>query len=281
MSLQREPGAAIRTKVIDRWDAAAASYEDTIERRTGAYVPLLLERLNLAPRDRVVDVACGTGAVALELAQAGATVLAVDHSSGMVRRLRERMAEEGLGELVTAAVGDATALGLPDGHAAATVSNFGVIFCPDVDKAVAEMARVTRPEGTMAITAWTPLERNGLSHLRAMDSAALGFEVPTPGGFAWADTEALRQTFLAAGLVELRIEEHAGPAILLESWQGFRLMFKSPAFASMFDGLDEEQGEIFVEAFLEQARATHGEGPIELPKQAWVVSAQRPPAAQR
>lgn len=267
-----------RPSAVERWDAAAASYEDTIEKRTVFFVRGLLERLSERDREQVVDVACGTGIVTLALAEMGSRVFATDHSPAMVSRTQARVAERGFSERVTTGVGDAMNLDLPSGWGNAAVSNHGVIFCPDIDRAIREMARVTRPGGVVALTAWTPMERNGLRFLLDIKAEALGFPVPEPEGFAFSDVDALRRSLSKAALVDLQINEVDGPSIELPSWHAMSGMLKSPAFASMFDDLGVTQRTTLEEAILAQAQATFGEGPIEIPKQAWIASGRVPGA---
>jgi len=276
MAKETRHEGAVRTAVVERWDDAAATYEGTVEKRTRAFVAPLLERLSLVFGDLAIDVACGTGAVALELARAGAKVLAVDHSPRMVARLRERTAEFGFDEAITTRVGDAQQLDASDALAAATVSGFGVIFCPDIDRALTEMVRVTRPGGVVAFSAWTPMEENGWAALSALDAGSLGFEIPLPEGFAWASERALHRSLSSAGLERLRIETVVGPSFQLASSEGYRDMFKAAAFSPMIHGLPASRREPFLEAFLTQVRAIHGDGPIEIPKRAWIASGVRP-----
>ncbi|MCP4006896.1 MAG: class I SAM-dependent methyltransferase [bacterium] len=261
-----------RSGAVERWDAAAAYYEDTIEKATAFFVNGLLERLLERDREQVVDVACGTGIVTLALAEGGARVLAIDHSSAMVSRTRARVDERGLGDRVTTGVEDATSLDLPSGYASAAVSNHGIIFCPDVDRAISEMARVTRVGGVVALTAWTPMEHNGLRYWLELDPEVLGFPVPQPEGFAFSDIDALEGSLTKAGLVDLQIDEADGPSVELPSWKALRGMLKSPAFASMFDGLDATQSATLEEAIMTQTQVTYGEGAIEIPRQAWIAS---------
>jgi ubiquinone/menaquinone biosynthesis C-methylase UbiE len=257
-----------RVRAVERWDAAAASYEETTEKRTAVFVAALLERLSDRDRDFVVDVACGTGVVTLALAEGGSHVFATDYSSAMVARTQARVAERGLDGRVTTGVADAISLNLPNGRASAAVSNHGVIFCPNVDRAILEMARVTRPGGLIALTAWT----KDLQFLFDLDPEVLGFAAPTPEGFAFSDTDDLRRCLANAGLVDLQIEVVAGPSIELSSWEATRGLLKSPAFASMFDRLDAVQSATLEQAILARARAIYGEDSIDIPRQAWIAS---------
>ncbi len=133
----------------DRWDKVAQHYLKTAHPFTSRFAEAALAQVPLTCRSRVLDVAAGTGALALAAAQTGAQVLAVDFSPGMV----ERIAEAGLAN-VDAKVMDGQALALPDNSFDAVFSIFGVIMFPDWRKGLAEMARVTRPGGCGVVATW-------------------------------------------------------------------------------------------------------------------------------
>lgn len=133
----------------DHWDTAAQHYEKTAHPFTALYARAALSRVPLSPASRVLDVAAGTGALALQAAQSGAHVLATDFSPGMVARI----AAAGLPN-VEARVMDGQALDLPDASVDASFSIFGVIMFPDWRKGLSEMARVTRPGGYGVVATW-------------------------------------------------------------------------------------------------------------------------------
>jgi ubiquinone/menaquinone biosynthesis C-methylase UbiE len=133
----------------DHWDSAAQHYEKTAHPFTARYAEAALARVALTPESRVLDIAAGTGALALAAARGGAQVLATDFSPGMVARI----AAAGLPN-VKAKVMDGQALALPDAGFDAVFSIFGVIMFPDWRKGLAEMARVTRPGGHGVVATW-------------------------------------------------------------------------------------------------------------------------------
>ncbi|MBB5986434.1 class I SAM-dependent methyltransferase [Sphingobium lignivorans] len=133
----------------DHWDNAARHYQQTAHPFTALFAEDALARLPLTPGSRVLDVAAGTGALALAAARSGAQVLATDFSPGMV----ECIAAAGLPN-VEARVMDGQALDLPDAQFDAVFSIFGVIMFPDWRKGLAEMARVTRPGGHGVVATW-------------------------------------------------------------------------------------------------------------------------------
>ena len=133
----------------DHWDTAAPTYEKTAHPFTALYAEAALARVTLTPQSRVLDVAAGTGALALAAARSGAHVLATDFSPGMVARI----AAAGLPN-VDAQVMDGQALTLPDASFDAVFSIFGLIMFPDWRKGLSEMARVTRSWGHGVVATW-------------------------------------------------------------------------------------------------------------------------------
>ena len=102
-------------------------------------------RAVIRPGDRVLDAACGTGDLAIIAAKAGATVTGLDFSERMLERARRKAPEL---EWVR---GDLLALPFPDGSFDAATVGFGVRNVADLPAAIAELHRVLRPEGRLAI----------------------------------------------------------------------------------------------------------------------------------
>ncbi|HWK64211.1 MAG TPA: class I SAM-dependent methyltransferase [Rhizobiaceae bacterium] len=133
----------------DHWDTTARHYEKTAHPFTARYAEAALARVPLTSKARVLDVAAGTGALALAAARTGAQVLATDFSPGMVARIAAARLPN-----VEARVMDGQKLDLPSAGFDAVFSIFGVIMFPDWRKGLAEMARVTRPGGYGVVATW-------------------------------------------------------------------------------------------------------------------------------
>jgi SAM-dependent methyltransferase len=109
--------------------------------------------------DDVLDVATGSGNVALVCAQRGANVTGIDLTPELFDAARRRAAEANVAcEWVE---GDAEDLSFPDNSFDRVLSTFGAMFAPRHDRAAAELVRVCRPGGTIAVAAWTPEGGNG------------------------------------------------------------------------------------------------------------------------
>ncbi|HEX5496549.1 MAG TPA: demethylmenaquinone methyltransferase [Mycobacteriales bacterium] len=104
---------------------------------------LTRDALAPAPGERVLDLAAGTAVSTVELARSGADCLACDFSLGMLRA--------GRGRGVPMVAGDALALPFGDGVFDAVTSSFGLRNVGDTGRALAELARVTRPGGRLVV----------------------------------------------------------------------------------------------------------------------------------
>jgi ubiquinone/menaquinone biosynthesis C-methylase UbiE len=111
-------------------------------------------RLGVKPGTRLLDIGCGAGQLALIAARAGAQVTGSDISTNWLEKARARAAAEGL--KVTFDEGDAEALPYKDAQFDAVVSLIGAMFAPRPERVAAELTRVCRPGGLIAMANWTP-----------------------------------------------------------------------------------------------------------------------------
>ncbi|HSS69754.1 MAG TPA: methyltransferase domain-containing protein [Casimicrobiaceae bacterium] len=143
--------AAAYNAAADRYDDPANSFWERFGRST-------VERLNLAPGSRVLDVCCGSGASALPAAATvgpDGFVLGIDLAERLLERARGKAAERGLAN-TEFRVGDVLDLCLPADHFDAVVCVFGIFFVPDMPAAVRALWQVLRPRGKLAVTTWGP-----------------------------------------------------------------------------------------------------------------------------
>jgi len=114
----------------------------------------LVEAANVHAGQRVLDVACGQGNAAIAAARRFADATGVDYAPNLLEQGRERAKAEHVP--VTFVEGDAERLPCSDAEYDTVLSTVGVMFAPDQQRAGAELVRVTRPGGTIALASWTP-----------------------------------------------------------------------------------------------------------------------------
>jgi demethylmenaquinone methyltransferase/2-methoxy-6-polyprenyl-1,4-benzoquinol methylase len=112
-----------------------------------------VKRLQLGEQPRVLDVATGTGDLAIDIARMtpGATVVGLDPSEQMLAIAKDKIAKRGLADRVTLVVGDAQELPYGSCEMDAATIAFGIRNVPDRLKALRELARVVRPGGRIAV----------------------------------------------------------------------------------------------------------------------------------
>jgi ubiquinone/menaquinone biosynthesis C-methylase UbiE len=149
---------AAKLKAEKTYNAAADTYDAKPLAFWDRYGQRTVERLRLRSGAHVLDVCCGSGASALPAAKAvgfTGTVLAVDLAEGLLALGRAKAEAQGLSWLEFKRA-DMTALDFTDRHFDAVVCVFGIFFVPDMEAQVAELWRMVRPGGQLAITTWGP-----------------------------------------------------------------------------------------------------------------------------
>ena len=159
------------------------------------------ERLAIPAGVHALDIACGTGNVAIPLARLGAVVAGVDIAANLIVQARERAAAEGLS--IAFDEGDAEQLPYADASFDAVVSMFGAMFAPRPELVASEFARVLKPGGLLAMANWNPASFTG-----KMFRVGSG-HVPPPPGIAppvlWGDDATVRER-LAPYFVNIQTE---------------------------------------------------------------------------
>ena len=113
-----------------------------------------ISRCGIRPKMHVLDVACGTGDLAIPAAKAGAVVTGIDLAPNLLKQARARAKREGV--KVRLDEGDAENLPYHDASFDVVVSLFGAMLAPRPDQVAAELTRVCRPGGRIALASWTP-----------------------------------------------------------------------------------------------------------------------------
>lgn len=146
-----------------------------------------IARLQLKPGMKVLDVACGSGNLAIPAAKAGAIVTGIDIAPNLLDQARARAAGETLD--IRFEEGDAEALPFEGGAFDVVVSMFGAMFAPQPEVVAGELTRVCRHGGRIALASWTP------SGFIGELFRVTGRHVPPPAGvpspLLWGDETAV------------------------------------------------------------------------------------------
>lgn len=227
----------------------------------------LVDTVGITTGTRVLDVGVGDGNAAIEAARRGAVVTGVDLTPSQIDKARARSAGDDLD--IELQVGDAEDLVFDDATFDAVVSVMGVIFAPDHARAVAEMARVCRLRGTVALTSWahdgwgvTWRERVA-DLLPAPSSGNAPGAGPAPGPDAWGDPDELVRRLAAAGLhAEVHLREFHWSFPSAEACADFFLGYAGPfiacAEAATAAGTGDRLREVLVDALDSVNQATDG-----------------------
>lgn len=195
-SMVEQTDGAIKARLKAIW--TAGDY-DRFSRYMEGSARDFYERLDVSPGCQLLDVACGSGQLALMAARDGAQVTGVDIANNLVDRARARAQAEGLTARFEEA--DAEALPFEDAQFDLVVSLIGAMFAPAPDRVAQELLRVCVPGGTIAMANWTPQ-----GFIGQMFKAVSKFIAPSgmPSPVLWGDEETVRAR-LGRGLSDLTL----------------------------------------------------------------------------
>ena len=210
------------------------------------------ERLDIAPGSQVLDVACGSGQLALMAAKDGMAVTGVDIAGNLVQRAQARAQAEGL--KVRFQEADAEALPFEDASFDVVVSLIGAMFAPRPELVARELLGVCAPGGTIAMANWTPQ-----GFIGQMFKTVSKFIAPSgmPSPVLWGDEPIVRER-LGHGLSQLSVTRRqylfSYPFPPSEVVEFFRQYYGPTNRA--FSSLDDE-GQMRLRQELERLWTTH------------------------
>jgi ubiquinone/menaquinone biosynthesis C-methylase UbiE len=220
----------------------------------------ILSQWIIAFGERLLDVGCGSGQIAIPAASAGVQVTGIDIAGNLVENARQRAASAGLDARFDE--GDAERLPYRDGEFDVVVSLIGAMFAPRPDRVAAELARVCRPGGRLLMANWTPTSMPGWMFKRVAEHVPPPPDVPSPA--LWGDEDRARER-LADSVKNIQLTrkfypQWVYPFSVTELVEYFRLYFGPVRRA--FAALDETGRQSLREAlelnFAEHNLATDG-----------------------
>ncbi|HEU4946490.1 MAG TPA: class I SAM-dependent methyltransferase [Kribbella sp.] len=224
------------------------------------YAPLLdhlAKAVAVSPGERVLDVATGTGALALRLARADADVTGVDLAPALVETAKRLADEEGLA--VRFEQGDAENLPYEDASYDVVVSSVGLMFAPDHRAVARELARVCRPGGRLGLGNWS--DQGGVVDMFKVMAPYMPPPAPGVGfPFSWGNREYVEG--LLGDAFELRFETGDAPQRSdsgEDVWQLFSTGYgPTRALAESLDPARREQLHLDFAEFFEGYRTPEG-----------------------
>jgi SAM-dependent methyltransferase len=220
--------AFANTEQAEYWEQRTPTWlelEDRMEQVGGPPGELAMDRLDLRPGQRVVDLGCGGGRTTLELAARvgpGGQVVGVDISAGMLAAGRERAARLGAGnvEFVHA---DVQVYDLGEARFDAAYSRFGVMFFTDPAAAFGNVRRALRPGAALSFACWQTVFDNEWMLIPGAAVAEVTGSLPPmpgpgePGPFSLADPDRVRAVLGAAGFGSVVVTPHADQVVISEA----------------------------------------------------------------
>ncbi len=263
--------------------------QDVFDTMIAPHGGAVLELLDPQPGERVLDVGCGFGTTALEVAQSVGSdgwVHGVDLSSVMIERAQQRAADSAMTN-VSFEIGDAQVdtLAPHEPHDAA-VSRFGVMFFDDPIAAFANIRAAVRPGGRLAFVCWQGPAANRFFTLGAsLIRAALTDPPPAPdpagpGPLAFADPERVRQILITSGwtAIELQPRDLSFRFVGAGSGDGMATALDQVMSADLgrfaAKQLDPDQLEALVETVRSELDRHRVDGVIQFDSAVWLVSAR-------
>ncbi|MGH3002543.1 MAG: class I SAM-dependent methyltransferase [Gaiellaceae bacterium] len=230
----------LRSGMSEVW--GQGSYE-RIAARLAPVQDELVELLRVEPGERLLDLATGTGEVAVRAARAGAEVTALDISEPMLEKARRRAGDEGVE--IAFELGDVEYLPFEDACFDVVSSSFGMVMAPDHANVAAELARVTCAGGRIGFTAWKPNPKLGELYRRFTDEPIEGREA-----YEWG-----REDHVEDMLAEDFELDFSDGTLWLEASSGEEIwtLFSqsAPPMVALIARLDAERAEELHRAFVE------------------------------
>lgn len=254
--------------------SSVEGYDRHVGRYSGELATVFARFAGIAPGMRVLDVGCGPGALARELAErVGARASAVDPRAEYVEACRGRSPE------VDVRIGIAEELPFADGSFDAVLAQLVIQSLDDPPRALLEMCRVAIPGGLVAACTWD--FRAGMPLLVAYWSAAIAVDpegarrASANDASSWCTPRGLRALWAGAGLTQIEIGElsaSAGYAGLGDAWSSFEA---SPTPSSAYcRSLDEQRRAALRDEFFD--RLGVADEPFRLVARAWCVRGRTP-----
>ena len=254
------------------WDLCADSYDGCLTEPFRPFAERLLALVSLQRRQRVLDIAAGSGLVTLMAARSvgpDGVVVGVDLSSRMMQLARTRAHDDKI-KNTHFAQADAESLSFLDQSFDVVVCALGLMLFPQSSQALSEIRRVLKPGGTAGLSVFG---RGSKVALRALMEPFIPLMPPPeergPSIFGFGEGETLRESLQQAGLLEIRVEEQAHVVTFRREEDVWEMLLSLGRLGQMHSRLGQDQRDQLREQVLSIARQEYlrPRGVLELPFQ--------------
>lgn len=278
---------AFKESTRQQWEKVAEAWNDwspTLQRWLEPATEAMLQMARIAPGDRVLDVAGGSGEPALTVVtrvSPGGYVLSTDITTNLVRLAGENARMRGLNaDQFEARVMDGEHLDLTDASFDAVLSRLGLIYFPDRPRSLAEIHRVLKPGGRVALASFTTPAANPFftipitiirrrAHLPAPPPGS-------PGPFSMGSREVMEGALRQAGFLEIETRVVAAPLRFASADECLRFEQESfGALQQMLTGVSEEERTAIWEEIHQELRRFEGKAGFESPSELLIGAGMR------
>jgi SAM-dependent methyltransferase len=259
------------------WDAELFDYDAELRLHNVRF----RAAAGVGPRDRVLDVGCGTGQSTREAARAAAagSALGVDVSARMLERARRLSDDEGLRN-VAYQQADAQVHRFPPAHFDLCISRFGAMFFADPVAAFTNIGRALRPGARLVLLAWQDRDRNEWSvAIREALAAGTAASAPPASGqqaFSLADPVVTEGILTAAGFAEVGFTGVHEPVYYgPDSATAFDMVLCLREAKDLLATMDAATAQHAVQRLRATLAAHETGGGVYFDSQAWIITARR------
>lgn len=268
----------------DRWIRAAAGWEqraDQFERDTLPVSAWMVEAIAPQPGHTVLDLAAGigdTGYLAAELIKPNGTLITSDFVPEMLSAAQRRAEKKGIKNVRFRQMDMNVPLDQPAASVDGVLGRWAFMLVNDGEAALREARRILKPDGKVALAAWTDAEENLWSSapVKALQKhGALEPDPPGPGQFHWASPHLIEENLANAGFLEIQIEAiefHMRYENFDDWWTAVTLT--STRIGDADRAMDfATRSDVLVELEPIAERFEQPDGSIHIPARTWVAAA--------